>query len=168
MTRLVNDLLTLAHVGNSPLEITDIDLSALCEDVVASLRHTPAHVPTMVASIDSGLTCRGDAVLVRTVLENLLGNAWKYSSRVEFPRVEVGATKSDGRVTFHVKDNGVGFDMKDADMLFAPFERLHKATDFEGTGVGLAAVQRIIERHGGRIWADSAPGKGATFFFTLG
>lgn len=167
MTRLVNDLLTLAHVGNTRLEIVDIDLSALCEDIVATLRETTPGVRPTVVSIEPGLRVRGDAALVRTVLENLLGNAWKYSSRADAPRVEVTATVEGGITTFHVKDNGVGFDMKDAEKLFAPFERLHKASEFEGTGVGLAAVHRIIERHGGRIAAHGAPGEGAKFSFSL-
>ena len=105
-------------------------------------------------------------MLVRRALENLIGNAWKYSARAASPRVEIGETKHDGKPAFYVRDNGVGFDMKDAERIFAPFERLHKA-EFEGTGVGLAAVRRIIERHGGRIWVQSAPNEGATFFFTL-
>ena len=148
--------------------MTEIDVSALCEDIVASLRQPASGASSAVVSIEPGLRCRGDAALVRTVLENLLGNAWKYSSRSESPRIEVGATPhDDGTVAFYVKDNGVGFDMKDAARLFAPFERLHSAAEFEGTGVGLAAVHRILERHGGRIWATSAPGEGATFAFTL-
>lgn len=165
MTRLVNDLLTLAHVGNSPLEVTDVDLTATCEDVVAQLRLSSPTGPTVRVSIEPGMRCRGDGVLVRTVLENLVGNAWKYSSKVEAPAIEVGAV--DGSA-FFVRDNGVGFDMKEADRLFAPFQRLHTASEFVGTGVGLTAVHRIVERHGGRIWAESAPGAGATFWFTLG
>lgn len=167
MTRLVNDLLTLAHVGNSPLEMAEIDLSALCEDIVANLRQSSTSVSPAMVSIEPGLKCRGDAAFVRTILENLLGNAWKYSSRVPAPRIEVGARPHEDKVAFYVKDNGVGFDMKDADRIFAPFERLHRATEFAGTGVGLAAVHRIVERHGGRIWVDSAPGQGASFSFTL-
>lgn len=170
MTRLVNDLLTLAHVGNSPLEVTDVDLSAACEDVVAQLRQSASANPNVRVTIQPGLRCRGDSVLVRTVLENLIGNAWKYSSKAEAPAIEVGAGPADegGSRTFFVKDNGAGFDMKEADRLFAPFQRLHKASEFEGTGVGLTAVHRIVERHGGRIWAESAKGAGATFWFTLG
>ncbi len=167
MTRLVEDLLTLAHVGNSPLDVAEIDLSAMSEDIVASLRLSGTVVSSTVVSIEPDLKCHGDAVLVRTVLENLLGNAWKYSSRVEAPRIEVGSTDDEGKRSFFVADNGVGFEMKDAERIFEPFARLHRA-DFEGTGVGLAAVRRIVERHGGRIWAESRPGEGATFRFTLG
>lgn len=168
MTRLVNDLLTLAHVGNSPLEVTSVDLSALAEDVVAHLRRSHDAMSSTIVSIEPGLTCRADPSLLRTVMENLLGNAWKYSSRAAEPRIEVGATEHQGRPAFFVRDNGAGFDMKDVDRLFAPFERLHKASEFEGTGVGLAAVHRIVERHGGGITAVGAPNEGATFTFSLG
>lgn len=165
MTRLVEDLLTLAQVGHTRLEPAEVDLTALAEEVVGHLRSS---VPSKVTvHVQPGLTCRADPALVRTVLENLVGNAWKYTSRVESPRIEVGAEQVDGESVFHVKDNGVGFDMSDAERLFAPFERLHK-DEYKGTGVGLAAVRRIIERHGGRIWAKGSPGEGAVFSFTLG
>ena len=164
MTALVNDLLTLARVGNVPIERVDIDLSALAEELVANLR-TSAPEREVLVTISPGLRVAGDAMLVRTAFENLIGNAWKYSSRVERARIEIGATE-DGKAIF-VKDNGAGFDMKDAPRLFEPFERLHSASEFEGTGVGLAAVNRIVDRHGGRIWADSAPGEGAAFFVEL-
>jgi PAS domain S-box-containing protein len=166
MTALVTDLLTLAQVGHAPLARVDVDLSALCNDVIAQLRRGS---PNRVVSVDvqPGLRCFGDAGLMRAALENLLGNAWKYSSRVESARIEVGATDVDGRPAFFIRDNGAGFDMKDAHRLFAPFERLHKASEFEGTGIGLAGVHRIIERHGGRIWAEGEPGRGATFSFEL-
>jgi PAS domain S-box-containing protein len=166
MTSLVNDLLTLARVGNTTLEMTEIDLSALCDDIASHLRSS-APDGRAVVSIERGLVCRGDAVFVRTVLENVVGNAWKYSSRAERPNIEVGRTERNGKTMFFVRDNGVGFAMSDAERLFAPFERLHKATEFAGSGVGLAAVHRIIERHGGHISAESAPGQGATFFFSF-
>jgi len=164
MTALVNDLLTLARVGNVPIERVDVDVSALAEEIIGNLRASAPERKVEI-TVASGLRVTGDAVLVRTALENLIGNAWKYSSRVELARVEIGAT-ADGRGIF-VKDNGAGFDMKDAPRLFEPFERLHRASEFEGTGVGLAAVHRIVDRHGGRIWAESAPGQGATFFVEL-
>jgi PAS domain S-box-containing protein len=165
MTRLVNDLLTLAHVGNSRLELVDVDLSAVCEEVVSHFRQSGAAAS---ASIEPGLALHGDRALVRTVIENLVGNAFKYTSRVPSPSIEIGAIEQDGKTAFFVKDNGVGFDMNEAGRLFAPFERLGTAADFTGTGVGLAAVHRIVERHGGKIWAESAPGEGATFFLTFG
>jgi light-regulated signal transduction histidine kinase (bacteriophytochrome) len=106
--------------------------------------------------------------LVRVLRENLFDNAWKFSAPVSRPLVEFGADVKDGRQVLFVRDNGVGFDLEHADNLFAPFQRFHSAQEFEGTGVGLATVQRIVMRHGGRVWAESEPGRGATFFFTWG
>jgi len=166
MTALVNDLLALAQVGYVPLGRDHVDLSAMCQDVLAQLeRSTPER--DVSVEIQPDLACVGDPALLRAAVENLLGNAWKYSSRVPQARIDVGGQTSGPRRAFFVRDNGAGFDMKDAHRLFAPFERLHKASEFEGTGVGLAAVHRIIERHGGRIWAEGEPGRGATFFFEL-
>jgi len=111
---------------------------------------------------------QADNHLMQVVLENLLGNAWKFTSKSQEPRVEAGETVSpSGERTFFIRDNGAGFDMANADKVFNAFQRLHAITDFEGSGIGLAIVQRIIHRHGGRIWAEAEPGKGATFFFTL-
>lgn len=166
MTQLVTDLLTLAHVGNASLVRSSIDLTGLTEEIVADLRRgAPDRAATVIVA--PGLWCNADASLMRAAMENLLSNAWKYSSRVEHTRIDVGKVELADRDAFFVRDNGAGFDMGEAHRLFAPFERLHKPTDFEGTGVGLAAVHRIIERHGGRIWAESEPGSGAAFFFEL-
>ena len=132
------------------------------DEIVNALRHT-APERVVETRIQPGMRLSGDPVLMRTALDNLLGNAWKYSSRVEKAVIEVGLRD---RVLF-VRDNGAGFDMKEAQRLFVPFERLHRAAEFEGTGVGLAAVHRIVERHGGRIWAESEPGRGATFYVDL-
>jgi light-regulated signal transduction histidine kinase (bacteriophytochrome) len=166
MSDLIRDLLTLSRVGHAQLGSESADLSAIASEVVANLLRTDPHRRAEVHIAD-GLTCLGDPGLLRAALENLLGNAWKYSSKVPEARIEVGAIERDGRRVFFVRDNGAGFDMREAHKLFRPFERLHKAADFEGTGVGLAAVQRIVERHGGGIWAEGAQGKGATFFFEL-
>lgn len=166
MTELVDDLLALAHVSNAPLESSDIDLSQLCSEIVSNLRFTSPE-RTVTVDIQPGLRCNGDLGLIRAAMENLIGNAWKYSARVAEPSISISTAQVDGRTAFCVRDNGAGFDMKEAHRLFAPFERLHPSTEFEGTGVGLAAVQRILHRHGGRIWAQSAPGQGATFFFDL-
>lgn len=166
MTELVNDLLGLAHVGNAPVARADIDLTRLAHDIVANLR-LGAPGRDVKVTIVPELTCTADARLIRAVMENLIGNAWKYSSRVPAAHIEVGRVEHDGRMAFFVRDNGAGFDMNEAHRLFAPFERLHPASEFEGTGVGLAAVHRIIDRHGGRIWAESSPNCGATFYFTL-
>jgi signal transduction histidine kinase len=118
--------------------------------------------------IEDNMTATGDPVLLRVLLENLLDNAWKFTARIPQPRIEFGVECSRYGEGFFVRDNGVGFDMEHAARLFAPFQRLPSATGFSGTGIGLATVQRIIARLGGRIWAESAPGAGATFHFTLG
>ena len=112
------------------------------------------------------MSATADSRLVEILLQNLMGNAWKFSSRKDDPTVRVGRLDGDGRV-FYVRDNGAGFDMAYADKLFGAFQRLHSASEFEGTGIGLATVQRIVHRHGGRVWAEAEPGRGATFYFTL-
>ena len=114
-----------------------------------------------------GIVARADPRLIRIVLENLLGNAWKFTSKNPQARIEFGVLRDAGKATFHVHDNGAGFDMAYANKLFTAFQRLHAAKEFPGTGIGLATVQRIIVKHGGRLWAHSAPGQGATFYFTL-
>jgi light-regulated signal transduction histidine kinase (bacteriophytochrome) len=108
-----------------------------------------------------------DPRLLRAALENLIGNAWKFTSKAEHARIEIGVMRDGAQASFFVKDNGAGFDMAFADKLFGAFQRLHSTNEFQGTGIGLATVQRIVHRHGGRIWADAKPGKGAVFFFTL-
>ena len=166
MTALVDDLLTLSHFGHAVIERSAFDISAVSEEILADLRReTPDR--QVIVEVEPGLHGSADASLMRAALENLLRNAWKYSSRVPVARIEVGAAEDEGTNAFFVRDNGAGFDMSEAHRLFAPFERLHKSSEFEGTGVGLAAVHRIIERHGGRIWAKSEPARGATFYFTL-
>jgi PAS domain S-box-containing protein len=166
MTALVNDLLALAQVGHAPLLRSEVDLSALAQEIIEQLRRAePKRAVTV--TIELGLTCVADPDLMRVVLSNLIGNAWKYSARVAQATIEVGVQGSARRV-FFVRDNGAGFDMKDAHRLFAPFERLHSSKDFAGTGIGLAGTQRIIDRHEGQIWAEGAVGQGATFFFELG
>ena len=166
MTALVNDLLTLSQVGHATLRRSDFDVSAASEEILADLkREAPGR--DVVIEVQPGLRCSADAALMRSALENLLRNAWKYSSRVPVARIEVASAGEVDPRAFYVRDNGAGFDMSEAHRLFAPFERLHKSTDFEGTGVGLAAVHRIVERHGGRIWAASAPERGATFYVSI-
>jgi signal transduction histidine kinase len=113
------------------------------------------------------LAVEADGGLLRIVLDNLLGNAWKFTSKTAEPRIAFGAERRDGSEVFFVRDNGAGFDMAYADKLFAPFRRLHGEAEFQGTGIGLATVRRIVERHGGRVWAEGAPGRGASVFFTL-
>lgn len=166
MTNLVDDLLTLARVGHATIERTDVDLSALAMGIVADLREADPTRDVGVA-IQSGVRCTADPGLMRAVMTNLISNAWKYSSRVPQPRIEIGTASTDGRTEVFVRDNGAGFDMKDAHRLFLPFQRLHRGDDFVGTGVGLTIVQRIIERHGGTVRGESAPGQGARFAFDL-
>jgi signal transduction histidine kinase len=143
-----------------------VDLSALGEEIGNALsRRDPGRQVELV--VQEGLTVRGDEALLRSVLENLLDNAWKFTSRHERARIELGVREEGGQPIFFVRDDGAGFDPSYAQDLFRPFERLHKESDFPGTGVGLAIVQRIVRRHGGRVWAEGLPEQGATFSFTL-
>ncbi|MBC7976499.1 MAG: hypothetical protein H7138_16120 [Myxococcales bacterium] len=164
MTTLIDALLELAQLSRSELEVRPVNVTGIARSVVAQLAAADPDRKVDV-EIESGLHTMGDGRLVRTVLENLIGNAWKFTSKVAAPRIVVGS--SDGRA-FFVRDNGAGFDIAQARKLFSPFERLHSADDFPGTGIGLATVQRIVDRHGGRIWVQAQVGAGATFFFTLG
>jgi signal transduction histidine kinase len=166
MGQLIEDLLNLSRLSRADMHPQRLDISAMATDIIAELRQgSPGR--EVDVSIWDNLSAEGDPRLVRVVLENLLGNAWKYTGKTAHPRIEVGATHQDGKVVFFVRDNGAGFNMEYADKLFVPFQRLHHPDEFEGTGVGLATVQRIVQRHGGRIWAHGTPGKGAVFFFTL-
>jgi len=166
MAQLIEDLLNLSRVSRGALERREVDLSELARQAVAELRGRDPQRRIDV-SIRDGMRAQGDARLVRTALENLIGNAWKFSSKADHPRIEVGALADDRRKVFYVRDNGAGFDMAYADKLFSAFQRLHAASEYSGTGIGLATVQRIVRRHGGRVWADAQPGQGAVFFFTL-
>ena len=162
MGQLIDDLLDLARIARTPLRIRQVDLSALAAEVIGELRHRdPRRIVTV--EIQPGLAAPGDPRLLRIVLENLLGNAWKFTARTASPQISF--SYEDGR--FCVRDNGAGFDMTYASRLFVPFQRLHGAQEFEGTGVGLATVDRIIRHHGGAISATSVVGQGATFTFTL-
>ncbi len=167
MAVLIDDLLQLARVTRSPLQPAPVDLTRMAAEVLATLQEQQPERKVEV-TIQPGLTAWGDPGLLRTVLENLLGNAWKYTGRTAEARIVIGSERMDGETVFHVRDNGAGFDMRYADKLFGAFQRLHHPSEFEGTGIGLATVQRIIHRHGGRVWAQSMPGEGATFLFTLG
>ncbi|MDB5805352.1 MAG: domain S-box [Betaproteobacteria bacterium] len=165
MGQLIDDLLALAKTSAVPLERELFDMSALMADVVEELmqRHSG---PAVEWKIDSLGMASGDPALVRVVLLNLVSNALKYSGRIASPVVEIGRFTDGGRA-FYIRDNGAGFDMKYANKLFGVFSRLHRENEFPGTGIGLATVQRIIDRHGGRVWAEGEPDRGATFFFTL-
>ena len=166
MAALIDDLLTLSRITRAELERQSIDLSEMASSVANDLsRQDPAR--DVVFVIAPGLEAQADAQLMRTVLENLLGNAWKFTSGRSHARIEFGRTQANDASAFFVRDNGAGFDPAYAGRLFGAFQRLHAAAEFPGTGVGLASVQRVIYRHGGRVWAKSAVNQGATFFFTL-
>ena len=168
MGQLIEDLLKLSQVSRTAIHPAPLDMSAMAKSILDDLRvrdpqrKVTIHVqPDVVAVADRGL--------LHAVMENLLGNAWKFTGKVDAAKIIVGSMIAPGLGTvYFVEDNGAGFDMEFASQLFAPFQRLHDSSEFEGTGVGLATVQRIIHRHAGRIWAVSSPGKGARFCFTLG
>jgi signal transduction histidine kinase len=167
MNQMIDAMLALARLSSAPLARQPVNLTQLAGFVVDDLRRG---APERAADVEvqPGLQVFGDPTLLRLVLENLLGNAWKYSGRVSRARISFAAEQQDGRRVFVVRDNGAGFDMRSADRLFGLFQRLHSASDFAGTGVGLASVQRIVRRHGGQVWAEGEPGRGAAFYFTLG
>jgi signal transduction histidine kinase len=165
MSTLIDDLLTMAKITRATLAAEPIDLSGLAEAVVGDLRRAEPE-RTVAITIAPDLRAVGDRRLVHIALVNLIGNAWKYTGKVAEPRIEVGRLAAEP-ATFFVRDNGAGFDMRYAKRLFEPFQRLHPAAEFEGTGVGLATVERIVARHGGRVWAEATVGEGAVFYFTL-
>jgi len=166
MNQMIDALLALAQLSTQPIVRQPVDLSQIARYIVDDLRRgqpeREAHV-----HVEPGLTASGDPTLLRVVLENLLGNAWKYSARSSVTQIRFDHLQRDGRDVFVVRDNGAGFDMRFADRLFGAFQRLHSASDFAGTGIGLASVKRILRRHGGDIWAEAEVGKGASFHFTL-
>ncbi|MEW6613490.1 MAG: PAS domain S-box protein [Pseudomonadota bacterium] len=166
MGQLIDDLLNLSRVTRSEMHRERVNLSAIAQRFAEEL-HASQPQRQVEFVIAPNVTARGDARLLQVVLENLLRNAWKFTSKHERARIEFGVTQRDGKRTYFVRDDGAGFDMSYAHKLFGAFQRLHGATEFEGTGIGLATVQRIIHRHGGRIWAEGAIEQGATFYFTL-
>ena len=167
MTLLIEDLLNLSKVTTTQIEPHWVNLSDLVQSVVSQLKETQPE-RRISFFIEEGVTAKGHPQLLKTVLENLLGNAWKYTGKCEQAMIEFGLVNEVGQdPTYCVRDNGCGFDMTKASKLFEPFHRLHTEEEFSGTGVGLATVHRIITRHGGRVWAESGVGKGATFYFTL-
>lgn len=166
MAQLIEDLLKLARISRYEIVRNDVDLSGLAREVSSQLQ--TSHPDRQVkVSIAPGVVVTGDRNLLRIVLENLVGNAWKFTSGQPRAEIELGVKNSDAERVLFIRDNGPGFDMEHAGKLFGVFQRLHRDSEFPGTGVGLATVQRIVHRHGGRIWADAAVGKGATFYFVL-
>lgn len=167
MDRLIQDLLALSRSSYQPLHKQPVDVVALVREVLEKLREEQPgrQVEVAIAELPG---CQADPALLRQVWVNLLGNALKYTRQCNPAQVKVGSRVADAESVFFVQDNGAGFDMKYADKLFGVFQRLHRADEFEGTGIGLAIVQRIVNRHGGRVWAEAKIHEGATFFFTLG
>ena len=167
MQQLIEDLIGLSHVTREEISWEPVPLSDLAQTLAGALQQSgPSRQVDWI--IAPGVVARGNTRLLRIVLENLLGNAWKYTSQHPTARIEFGTTEQDGQVVYFVRDDGAGFDMASATKLFRPFERLHAESAFEGTGIGLATVKRIVLRHQGRVWAEAAVEHGATIYFTLG
>jgi light-regulated signal transduction histidine kinase (bacteriophytochrome) len=167
MSALIEDLLSLSRISRSELSPRTVDLSQLVNDVATTIRERyPQHQVDL--HVETGMLVQADPRLLRIAIENLLDNAWKYTRYAEQPQVRVGSQTSDDGQTYYVRDNGIGFDMAYSSKLFGPFQRLHADPDYPGTGIGLVTVQRILARHGGRIWVHAEPNRGATFYFTFG
>jgi light-regulated signal transduction histidine kinase (bacteriophytochrome) len=168
MDNLINALLDLSRLSRQPLERTTVDLSAMAHLIASELLQSQPD-RQVIFSIADGISAYGDALLLRSVLENLFGNAWKYTSLHATANIEFGTTQqADGSEVYFVRDDGAGFDMAYADKLFGVFQRLHSEKEFPGIGIGLATVQRIINRHNGRVWAESIVDKSTVFYFTIG
>jgi light-regulated signal transduction histidine kinase (bacteriophytochrome) len=166
MSGLIEDLLNLSRIGRSELKARPISLSQIATEAAAAVRERhPTHEVQL--EIAPGMEVSADPRLLRIALENLISNAWKYTARNSPAHVSIGVQAGESGPVYFVRDNGVGFDMKYVDKLFVPFQRLHPETEFPGNGIGLVTVQRIIARHGGRIWAEAKPDEGAAFYFTL-
>jgi two-component system, sensor histidine kinase and response regulator len=166
MTRLIDDLLHFSRFSRQPLERLRVPLRELALQVAQRLKERLG-ARQLTLEIGDLPDCCGDPALLEQVLVNLLSNAFKFTAPRGTARVEVGALRQGETLVYYVRDNGVGFDMQHAERLFGVFQRLHSQEAFEGTGIGLSVVQRIIARHGGKVWADSRPGEGATFYFSL-
>ena len=166
MLQLIEDLLRFSQSGHAEINHVDVDLSVIAQQVFTKLQtNYPERNVHIVIQPD--IHVKADYPLMAVALENLLGNAWKYSGKQNDAEIRVGTINENGETRYYVQDNGAGFDMSKSFQMFKPFQRLHTSSEFPGTGVGLATVRRIIERHGGRIWAEGSPGIGATFYFTL-
>jgi light-regulated signal transduction histidine kinase (bacteriophytochrome) len=166
MEQLIDDMLKLSRITRSEMQREPFNLSTLALNIATDLQN--AHPERKVLfDITPGMMVEADHELLWVVLENLLGNAWKFTAKNPLAKIEVGKAQYQGQETFYVRDNGVGFNMAFATKLFGAFQRMHTSDEFEGTGIGLATVRRIIHRHGGRVWAEAEIKKGASFYFTL-
>lgn len=167
MSTLIEDLLQYSRSGRNEVNPEKINLSEMTQNIVDELR-TSVYTANYSIDIEENMIYNADPVMMKVVFNNLIGNALKYSQKTENPHISIGTREYNGHQVVYVKDNGAGFDMNKADALFQPFVRLHSNSEFQGTGVGLSTVKRIIERHNGEIWYESVPGKGAVFFFSIG
>lgn len=163
----IEALLNFSRMNLTQLSVSRIDLSEMAIEIIEDLRES-APRKNVTVEIAAGLTAKADRVLLRAALENLLGNAWKYTTRKDTTIIKVGEKVVDGEMAYFIADNGAGFDMAHAGKLFEPFQRLHRVDEFEGNGIGLTTVKRIIRHHGGKVWAEAEVDKGATFYFTIG
>jgi signal transduction histidine kinase len=166
MGYLIDDILRLSQVTSAAINVTKVDISAIAREIADAIDREPSARPVQWV-IEPSLSINADLALMRIAMQNLLQNAWKFSSKTNKPTIRIGALERNGKTVYFVADNGVGFDMAHADSLFGAFQRLHHVDDFPGTGIGLAIVQRIIRRHAGKIWAEAKEGEGATFFFSV-
>jgi light-regulated signal transduction histidine kinase (bacteriophytochrome) len=166
MAMMIDDLLRLSRITRAEMKREEVNMTFMANEIADELRRVEAGHPVEFV-VKDGIMAPADRGLIRSVLENLMGNAWKFSRSCPLARVEFGVRHDGRRTVYFVRDNGVGFDIQYANKLFTPFQRLHSQDEFEGTGIGLATARRIIRRHGGDIWAESAVGRGSTFCFTL-
>jgi len=167
LSAMTKGLLELSRTGRYALEMTAVDIAEMARSIVSDLKKVNP-LPEREVLIPEVLTVHGDARLLRVLMISLLGNAWKFTGKAVDARVEVGLVSGQPELTIFVRDNGIGFNMANIDKVFAPFRRAHAGNEFEGTGMGVPIARQIVRRHGGRIWAEGEPDKGATFYFTLG
>ncbi|GHN00806.1 hybrid sensor histidine kinase/response regulator [Cytophagales bacterium WSM2-2] len=165
MNNLIEDLLRLSKLERQEVEKTEVDVLKLVQNIISDIGNSIQHNANII--LNPLLPAHADRSLLAQVWVNLISNAIKYSAKKDNPRVEISSSKQNGEVVYHIKDNGAGFNMDYADKLFGVFQRLHKSAEFEGTGIGLAIVKRVVSKHGGRVWAEAKPNEGATFFFSL-
>lgn len=166
MTALIDDMLELSRISRHDLHKETVDLHRIALEIITEIRQHEPHRDVDIV-INNNMTVRADRKLITIALANLIRNAWKFTSKTHHARIEISRTRQNGMTVFYIRDNGAGFDMNQSEKLFGAFQRLHPETEFPGTGVGLAIVKRVIAKHEGRIWPESSPGHGATFYFFI-